>query len=168
MIGTAIIVILASLSCGCTLQTENSVPYVGQPPAVVTGPFVNGGGTAIAIAFKTDELSTFSPAAKEQFLEGLTLLSGSGRYNESLQYFDNALALDRNFSEAWVAKGVAFHDMKEYDDAIASYDRALALTPRDAGTWHLKAMAFSDRGNSSGAADCNRMAADLDPRYGNR
>lgn len=55
-----------------------------------------------------------------------------GQYNESLKYFDNALAIDQNFSETWQVKGITIRD------------------------W----------GKSAEAAECQRRAAELDPRYG--
>ena len=64
-----------------------------------------------------------------------------------------------------MAKGVAFHNLKRYDEAIRSYDRALALSPGDAGTWHLEGVTYADAGKPERAAECNRRAAELDPRY---
>ena len=43
----------------------------------------------------------------------------------------------------------------------------LEISPDDAGTWHLKGLAYRDWGKVEEAAECNRKAAGLDPRYGN-
>jgi hypothetical protein len=136
---------------------------IGPHPEIANSSYVSSGGTAIAIAFKADEISTTSPEAKELFIKGLTYSTQYARYNESLEFFDAALAIDRNFSEAWVAKGVALHNMKRYDEAIGNYDRALAINPGDAGTWHLKGITFRDWGKPEEAAACDRQAAELDP-----
>jgi tetratricopeptide (TPR) repeat protein len=165
MIFFSILLFFTSLTGGCVYQTDNALPVIGLPPTIANTSFVNSGGTSVAIAFRTDEISTTSPEAKDLFLKGLTYLTQYARYNESLKYFDDAIALDQNFSEAWEAKGVAFHDMKRYDEAIKCYDKALEITPRDAGIWHLKGLAFSDWGKPGEAAACNRRAAELDPRY---
>jgi tetratricopeptide (TPR) repeat protein len=168
MVFVCILLIFTSLTGGCIQQTENPVPVISQPPAISGDSSVNSGGTAIAIAFNADEISTTSPEAKDLFLKGLACLTQYGRYNESLEYFDSALAIDRNFSEAWVAKGVTLHDMKRYDEAIRCYDRARELTPRDAGIWHLEGVAFSDWDRPEAATECNRRAAELNPRYAHR
>ena len=165
MIFPSILLILTSLISGCIFQTENSLPVISQPPAISTGSFINSGGTVIAIAFKADEISTSFPEAKEQFLKGLTYLSQYGQYNESLIYFDKAIDIDQNFSEAWVAKGVAFHNMKQYNESITCYNKALDLNPRDAEIWHLKGVTFNDWGKFEEAAESNRRAAEFDPRY---
>ena len=83
----------------------------------------------MAIAFKIDEISTSSPEAKDMFIKGLTYSTQYAQYNESLSYFDAALVIDPGFIEAWVAKGVALHNLKRYDEAIKNYDKALAINP---------------------------------------
>ncbi|MEI7857966.1 MAG: tetratricopeptide repeat protein [Methanomicrobiales archaeon] len=168
MIFVGILLVVTGLTTGCIFQTGNSLPGISLPPAISNESFVNYGGTSIAIAFKADEISTTSPEAKEQFIQGLTYLTHYGRYNDSLQYFDAALAFDQNFTEAWQAKGVAFHNLRRYDEAIVCYDRARELTPPDAGIWHLKGLTYFALGRPDDAGACNRRAAELDPRYGNR
>ena len=106
---------------------------------------VLSGGTAMAIAVKTDEISTPYPEAKDLFIKGLTLSTQYARYNESLEYFDKALTIDPNFTEAWYAKGVAFHNMNRYDEAVICYDRALAIDPSDTFVQSLKAVTLKDK-----------------------
>jgi len=165
MIFAATILVFVLAAAGCIAMTGNPVPVASPPPSAPKGTPVSFGGSAIAIGFKADEISTSSPEAKALFIKGLTALSQYAQYNESLAYFDQAIAIDRTFSEAWVAKGVALHNLKRYADAEGCYDRALAINPQDAGTWHLRGMAFRDEGWPEEAAECDRKAAELDPRY---
>jgi tetratricopeptide (TPR) repeat protein len=162
-----ILVLFASLCGGCIVEDKNSLPR-NQSPADPTGSAVNSGGTAMAVAFKGDEISTTSPAARERFLTGLTYSTQYARYNESLKYFDEALAIDPDFSDAWVAKAVALHNMQRFEEAILCYNRALIISPGDAGIWHLKGVTLHDSGNTEESAACYRRAAELDPRYGTR
>jgi tetratricopeptide (TPR) repeat protein len=167
MIFISILFVSLVLAAGCLSPVATLSPGSGAPLGTPAVSFVPGGGSALAIAFKTDEISTASPEAKELFLKGLTYSTQYARYNESLSFFDAALAIDRNFTGAWVARGVALHNMKRYDEAIKNYDMALAINPDDAGTWSVKAITLGDWGKSEEAAECNRRAAELDPRYGN-
>ena len=160
-----LLLVFTCLTGGCFVQTENSMPSIAPPPTISHESYVNSGGTALAIAFKADEISTTSPEAKELFLTGLSYSTQNARYYESLPFFDEALSLDRNFSEAWVAKAVALHNMKRFDEAIDCYDRALQITPGDAAIWHLKGTTLRDYGNAGESADCFRKAAELDPRF---
>jgi len=72
------------------------------------------------------------------FVKGLTASTQYARYNESLDYFDQALRIDPNFTEAWYAKGVALHNMMRYDEAMQCYNRALAIDPGNAVVVSLK------------------------------
>ena len=98
----------------------------------------------IALAVSTDGISTSSPEAREWFIKGLTASTQYARYNESLEYFDRALMLDQNFTEAWYAKGVALHNMMRYDEAIHCYTRALEIDPGNAVVVSLKKAAQVD------------------------
>ena len=165
--GIGILFVSIVLAAGCLSPVATLSPGSGTPPGTPAGSFVPPGGSALAIAFGADEISTASPGAKELFLKGLTYSTQYARYNESLAFFDAALAIDQNFTAAWVARGVALHNMQRYDEAIRDYDAALAIDPDDAGTWSVKAATLRDWGKSEEAAECNRRAAGLDPRYGN-
>jgi tetratricopeptide (TPR) repeat protein len=168
MVFFSILLTAACFTGGCISPAEQSITAIKQPSALSNGPQVNFGGTALAIAFREDEISTTSPVAKERFLTGLTYLTRYAQYNESLVYFDAVLAIDQNFSEAWVAKAVALHNMKRFDEAITCYDRALALAPGDAAVWHLKGTTLHDYGKLEESEECYRRAAERDPRYGTR
>ncbi len=167
MIFISILFVSLILATGCISQDAGPSRVTSPPPGASVGSFVPPEGSSIAIAFKTDEISTTSPEAKELFLKGLTYSTQYARYNESLAFFDAALIIDRNFSEAWIAKGVALHNMKRYDEAIKNYDKALLINPDDAGTWSVKAMTLRDWGKPAEAAECNRRAGEYDAGYRN-
>ena len=167
LVFTGILFFSLILATGCISQDAGSSPVTAPPPGAPAGSFVSSGGSAIAIAFTTDEISTTSPEAKDLFVKGLTYSTQYARYNESLAFFDAALVIDGNFSEAWIAKGVALHNMKRYDEAIENYDRALKIDPDDAGSWSLKAMTLRDWRKTAEAAESSQKAAELDPGYRN-
>ena len=96
------------------------------------------------MAVSTDGISTSSPEARELFIKGLSASTQYARYNESLEYYDHALMLDQNFTEAWYAKGVALHNIMRYDEAIQCYTRALAIDPGNTVVVSLKKAAQAD------------------------
>jgi tetratricopeptide (TPR) repeat protein len=134
---------LVLLTSGCTGRTGDQTP---PPPPPGTGPdsAYTWSGRSIALAVSTDGISTASPEARELFIKGLTASSQYARYNESLEYFDHALMLDQNFTEAWYARGVVLHNMMRYDEAIQCYTRALAIDPGNAVVVSLKKAAQAD------------------------
>lgn len=163
MVFICVLFVSLILVTGCMYQDAGPLPATSPQPGTSNGSFVSPGGSSIALAFKTDEISTTSPEAEEQFIKGLTYSTQYARYNDSLAFFDAALAIDRNFSQAWIAKGVALHNMKRYDEAIEHYDRALEINPDDAGAWSVKAISLRDAGRPAEAAEASRKAAGLDP-----
>jgi len=62
------------------------------------------------------------------------LLKGSERYyiqdyEEAIKWYDKAIGLDVNNSEAWFDKGCVLGQQKKYNEAIECYDKALAIKP---------------------------------------
>lgn len=151
-----IILIICCIVSGCVNPSPEPAPLL---------PRESFGGSNMAISFSGSDFSTQSPEAEALFTKGLALSTSHARYEEATGYFDKALAIDKNFSQAWLAKAVALHNLKRYDEAISCYDRALELTPEDASTWHLKSQTLRDAGRSGESETCDLKAAALDPRY---
>ena len=150
MAGISLFLVLVLLASGCIGGTgDQTVP----PPPPGTGPdsAYTWSGRTIALAVSTGGISTSSPEARDLFVKGLTASTQYARYNESLDYFDQALRIDPNFTEAWYAKGVTLHNMMRYDEAIQCYNRALANDPANAVVVSLKeaAQVDWDRQNTS-------------------
>jgi tetratricopeptide (TPR) repeat protein len=143
MVWISIFLVLVLLASGCTGGTGDQTVL---PPPPGTGPdsAYTWSGRSIALAVSTDGISTSSPEAREWFFKGLTASTQYAQYNESLDYFDQALRRDQNFSEAWYAKGVALHNMMRYGEAIQCYNRALAIDPGNAAVVSLKKAAQVD------------------------
>jgi len=166
MVFLGILILTAGLVAGCFSPAGVVAPMANNPPPVPVESSLRTGGSALAIAFDEGEIADTPAEAKEQFLKGLNCLSRYGEYNDSLEYFDAALAIDGNFTAAWLAEGVALHNLQRYDEAIACYDHALAITPLDPSVWNLKAATLTAAGRQDEAAACRERARELDPRYG--
>lgn len=138
------VLVLVLLTSGC-IQDTGDRPVPPPPFQPGTGSAYAGSGVRIALAVNSDGISTPSPEARELFIKGLTASTQYARYNESLDYFDQSLAIDPNFTEAWYAKGVAFHNMMRYDEAIQCYNQALIIDPENAAVVSLKTAAQDGR-----------------------
>jgi len=55
----------------------------------------------------------------------------NGKFEDALNYFDQALLLDQNDPELWNHKGVALRSIGRYDEASECFNRALEIDPRD-------------------------------------
>jgi tetratricopeptide (TPR) repeat protein len=59
-------------------------------------------------------------------------LYGSGRYQEAVVIYEEALRLDPNDAISWSGKGDALYKLERYQEAVASYEEALRLDPNKA------------------------------------
>ena len=73
--------------------------------------------------------------------EGFALLK-SGKYNESLAYFDKALALNPNSFNAMFGKARAILYLGKYNESLAYFDKALAINPNSFNALDNKATAL--------------------------
>jgi len=161
---TAIILLLlliASTFSGCMGFSGNLSPVTGIQPEpgpqsqMVTGP------TALMVAFREADISTKSPEAKAKLKTGLSHLMQYNQPGESLRYFDEALAIDPLFCEAWIGKAVAYNNLGMYDDALPLYDRVLEMEPDNATVWHMKGVTLKNAGRLDAADECFRRYAEL-------
>jgi tetratricopeptide (TPR) repeat protein len=60
-----------------------------------------------------------------------TSLVEDGKYEEALEYFENALALNPNDPDILNKKGVVLRSLGRYDEAIECFNRSLEMLPRD-------------------------------------
>ena len=61
---------------------------------------------------------------KDWLDEGISLRSLK-RYNEALLAFEQALALDPTYGEAYQEKGTTLYDLERYEEALEAYEQAL-------------------------------------------
>lgn len=155
--------IIGSAAAGCLSPAGVVAPIRSNPPPLSGQQASGSGGTAVAVAFDRSTITTASPVAEELFLDGLGCMSRPGGYNDSLFFFDNALAIDPDFSGAWTARGAALQNLGRYDEAVASYDHALELSPSNPSVWQLKCTALRDAGRENEAAFCRQEAAGCYP-----
>src|SRR5690348_14310235 len=69
-------------------------------------------------------------------------LNKIGKFNESIGYFDKALAMDPKNAVALNERGNAFGGLGNYDQALDSYDKALSLNPQNATILDNKGVVF--------------------------
>jgi len=74
--------------------------------------------------------------------------SGIGRFNEALEYFQQAIALNPGFAKVHESLGNACYNLRQYDQALASYTKALELDPSSRDALLLAAQCEIIAGNS--------------------
>ena len=129
-----------------TLVDELSAIYlevVGQPPVLeVTGPALE---------------------ARELMDKGYSLTE-LRRYDEALEAYDDALALQPRYAWAWARKGRTLRLLNRHPEALAAYERALELDPRYAWAWRGKGMILERLDRWEEALVCYQKAAQINPK----
>ncbi|QNP30369.1 tetratricopeptide repeat protein [Cylindrospermopsis curvispora] len=70
----------------------------------------------------------------------------TGRYEEALQLYNQAIAIQKDNIPSWVNRGNALLSLKRHQEALKSYDQAIALRPNKNEAWY-------NRGNALSALD---------------
>jgi tetratricopeptide (TPR) repeat protein len=64
------------------------------------------------------------------YKQAMTFL-GQGDFNKSIEFFDNALDIDNQYSPAWNNKGVALLNLKLYKEALNCFEKVISLNAKD-------------------------------------
>jgi tetratricopeptide (TPR) repeat protein len=84
---------------------------------------------------------------------GATLLD-LGRYEEAIQWFDEAIKRDPNNIGARYGMGYAFLYSNKYKEAIECFDRVIKKDSRNAGAWYGMGLAYLGLDKRKEAVEC--------------
>ena len=102
--------------------------------------------------------------AKDAFRRGVTLMN-SRQWQQALEQFERAIALDPELEQAWAAKAQALFGMGRMKEAIACYDRALKLNPHSAEDWYNKGTTLGEMKQYKEAIVCFDKAIENNSRF---
>lgn len=57
-------------------------------------------------------------------------LRTQNKYQEAIEAYDKAIAVNANYAEALYDKGLALHNLNKFQEAIECYDKAIAINPK--------------------------------------
>ena len=80
--------------------------------------------------------------------------SETDNYEDKLRLYDEALALDPLYVNAWIQKGFALDRMGRSKEALVCYDRVLELDPENLGVRCLKGFAFYNLKEFEKSVEC--------------
>lgn len=106
-----------------------------------------------------------SQGEAEKLFEQGNRLYEQGRYQEAVESYDKALAIDPKYAAAWNNRGLALDNLGKHQEAVESYDKALALDPKLAPAWYNRGNALDNLGKYQEAAEALRRALRLDPNF---
>lgn len=86
-----------------------------------------------------------------------------GEFERAIQYYDEALALEPEYSEALFNKGNALCELGKFKEAIIFFDKALEINPQDWEALHNKGNALLKLFRFNEALGCYGRALELNP-----
>jgi len=126
----------------------------------------NSPDTLVALGYYECLILRDFNSAKSTFARVSKMLAGSsevpsvlgriarseGKWNESIAYFEQGLALDPRNAELLNNAAQTFVYLRQFPAALKLYDRALDITPNDPDVMASKAAVYQAQGNLEGAA----------------
>ena len=103
-------------------------------------------------------------SAKQHYKIGLKLQT-LRNHEEAVASFNQAIALQAGFAEAFHGRGIALKGLGRFDAAVASYDRALAIKPDFAQAWFNRALSLQELKRHEEAIKSYDCAIAANPRY---
>lgn len=89
------------------------------------------------------------------------VLYDSGRYDESMNAYNESIKLDPYFSAAWFEQGNDFYMLKKYDSALEAYEKAIQILPDYGFYWSYKGDALEKLGRTGEADAAYARAEEL-------
>jgi tetratricopeptide (TPR) repeat protein len=123
-----------------------------------------------ATMYYTDALKRDSKLKEAWKLKG-DALSGIITYNlksDAIRCYDKATDIDKNYSDAWKGKGLAYLDLQNSNGALDCYNRSLEINPKDFTAWKFKGDAYTKLliPNYLEAISCYDKAITISSGYG--
>ena len=105
--------------------------------------------------------------AIDWFYKALALWRG-GKYakpQEAVQYLNNAINLRHQYADAYVARGLAYHDLSQHDNAIKDYETAIRFESKNPYAYNNRGTIYVDLEQYQHAVEDFNQAIKLKPDY---
>lgn len=80
------------------------------------------------------------------------------QYEEAIEYFNNALAIDSNNKHSWFYLGICFFKIDKFEESIQSYQKVLEIDPNDNQVWFYKGISFYRLEKYKNSIECYNKA----------
>jgi tetratricopeptide (TPR) repeat protein len=112
-----------------------------------------------------NEKATGSEIAKDAAmkLRNAVAFESAGKYESALASIEEALAIQENYVDAWLVKGVIYGKLGRCSEAIKCYDKIIEIDSSFGDAWRLKAATYTSLSRDDKAAECLTKAVELNP-----
>ena len=171
----SILVFTLFSSAACVTTPKGETDKDGQPKDIKGARYTlhyNTGISRLGSGKPTYAMVEFLEAEKYKKTPELYYAMGQTcyelkRYDLSLDYFDKALFMDKDFSKAYVGKGIVLIAMERYDEAIVELRKSLEniVFHEPESAYYNIAVAYSKMNNYEAAAENLKTAIRLNQMY---
>ena len=98
-----------------------------------------------------------------QKLKAAIELETAGKYESAMVSLDEAVAIQENYPDAWLIKGVILTKLGKCNDALKCYDKALEINASFTDALRLKSATYASLGSHDKALECLSAAVELEP-----
>ena len=103
--------------------------------------------------------------ANDFYIKGIQSFD-QGKTNEALAYFNQAIKLNPEFSEAFLKRGACFMLFHDYVKAIQDFDKVIALNPANELAYFNRGVAYRSVGMPTKAVIDFTKVIELNPDFG--
>jgi tetratricopeptide (TPR) repeat protein len=108
-----------------------------------------------------NEPPSFIKAATK--LKNAVAYESTGKYESALMSIEEALAIQPNYIDAWLIKGVIQGKIGKYSEALKCYDKIIQIDSQFADAYRLKAATYTGMNQHEKAVECFQKAVELNP-----
>lgn len=120
------------------------------------------GGVSLSDASAKDERTEDEKMISGIMCKGATFYY-SGEYNKSLEYFDAAISLKKDYHKAWNIKGAALGHLGRHEDALKAFDKATEIKPDFSSPWVNKGNILLETDRCEEAIEAFKKAIEINP-----
>jgi tetratricopeptide (TPR) repeat protein len=89
-------------------------------------------------------------------------LTGKGRFQQAVEYYDQLIGAVPDFACFWNSKGVALEGLNRVTEALACYEKAIQIDPFHAEAWYNRGIALRQAGRGKEGEKCQKIASCLE------
>ncbi|MEZ5072742.1 MAG: tetratricopeptide repeat protein [Bacteroidales bacterium] len=112
---------------------------------------------AVAVQIQAQSARQFFKAGEEFYKKA--------NFPDAIEQFTKAIALDPDYEDAYVQRGLAYAKLQDNENAAKDFDRALVFNEKDAELYFLAGKAFHDQGQNAVALARLNKAVDGKGNY---
>jgi tetratricopeptide (TPR) repeat protein len=140
----------------------NRFKFVGAAAAAAL--VLSSLSTAMAQESGDEDALFRDPAVTAPYERGLQLMQ-EGKYKEAMAAFNESLAADGTFAEAYIGKGDALKELQDFQAASAAYTQAQQFNPNSAAAYNGRGECQMELGQIDVARSDFLNAINLDPNH---